>query len=59
MLKVSMVETIRKFPLSVGVAHTTQEYKEQDTLFQPLVIPLIIPASDAWVCYVTSHQGRL
>lgn len=54
-----MVETIRKFPLSVSVAHTTQEYKEQDALFQPLVIPLIIPASDAWVCYVTSHQGRL
>lgn len=56
--KVSMAETIRKSSLSVGVAHSTQECKEQDSLFQPSVIPLIIPVSDAWVCYVMFHQRR-
>lgn len=35
--------------------HTTQEYQEQDALFQPLVTSLIIPASSARVGYVISY----
>lgn len=53
--KGQVAETIRKSPSF----YTTQEYQKQDALFQPLVISLIIPASDAQVCYVTSYQGRL
>lgn len=41
--KGQVAKTIRKSPSF----YTTQEYQKQDALFQPLVISLIIPASDA------------